>query len=487
MKANVSPTTQLSRRILGLFFALLILSVIFTTGCGAIFADRIAAASPVGRNEAETANTATTDTATTDTAATDTAATDTTVTGTTTTDTANNHINSDDLLLSVAPNSIEGKPIDDLFKNNIADFSLELFKKSYSTSGDNSLISPISVVLALAMATNGAGGETLAQMEAMLGGGIPIAELNEYLCEYISELPSNKDSKINIANSIWLNNNVKNVYVKPEFIQASADYYDASIFSKKFSQKTINEINKWVYNNTDKMIDSIISEIDEKLGVAYLINAVAFDAKWDVKYKPYDIQQGTFTDINRSIQKVDFMDSLEDKYIDDGNARGFIKPYSNGDYSFVALLPNDDVSIYQYIDSLTGAGFVQAINDAQSAKVEAIIPKFEFDYNLELNSALYDLGMQAAFSSRDADFSRMADFSNDNNISIEKVLHKTYIAITEIGTIAGAATAVSITEAAMQIAPETIITIRLDRPFVFAIIDNATNLPLFVGTVLTMN
>ncbi|MDD4700418.1 MAG: serpin family protein [Oscillospiraceae bacterium] len=29
--------------------------------------------------------------------------------------------------------------------------------------------------------------------------------------------------------------------------------------------------------------------------------------------------------------------------------------------------------------------------------------------------------------------------------------------------------------------------VRLDRPFVYAIIDNATNLPVFLGTVMSVN
>jgi serpin B len=90
--------------------------------------------------------------------------------------------------------------------------------------------------------------------------------------------------------------------------------------------------------------------------------------------------------------------------------------------------------------------------------------------------------MIAAFDVFEADFSRMASSSYEN-IFIDEVLHKTFISVDELGTRAGAVTMVAAAGGGAAQDPKVV---RLDRPFVFAIIDTATNLPLFIGTLLTV-
>lgn len=110
------------------------------------------------------------------------------------------------LMEGIAAKTVSGKAADDAFKNSSADFAIRLFQKARDDN-KNSLISPLSVMLALSMTANGARGETLAQMESLLGGDIPMETLNEYLYSYIKALPSEKTAKLNIANSIWFRDN----------------------------------------------------------------------------------------------------------------------------------------------------------------------------------------------------------------------------------------------------------------------------------------
>ena len=216
----------------------------------------------------------------------------------------------------------------------------------------------------------------------------------------------------------------------------------------------------------------------------YLINAVVFDAEWQTIYNEYNVQIGDFTDINGIKQNVEFMHSNEYQYLDDGKATGFIKPYVNNNYSFAALLPNENITIEEYIESLTGAGFINTLKNYESETVYASMPKFEYEYEIQMNDALKTLGMPDAFDNNKADFKKMAK-SSDGNIYIGEVLHKTYILVDERGTKAGAVTKVEM--AAGSAMPSDPKTVRLDRPFVYAIIDNATNLPVFVGAVVTIN
>lgn len=81
------------------------------------------------------------------------------------------------LMEGIAAKPVSGKAADDAFKNSNADFAIRLFQQTRDDN-KNSLISPLSVMLALSMTANGAKGETLAQMEALLGGDIPMETLN---------------------------------------------------------------------------------------------------------------------------------------------------------------------------------------------------------------------------------------------------------------------------------------------------------------------
>ena len=357
----------------------------------------------------------------------------------------------------------------------VADFAVKLFQKSVS-SGENALVSPLSVLCALAMTANGAEGETLAQMEE--GFGLSVPELNDYLHTYLSALPTGDKYKLGAANSIWFRDD-KTLTVEEDFLQANADYYGASIYKAAFDANTLKDINAWVKENTGGMIEKILDKIPEA-AVMYLINALAFDAEWERIYNISDVRDGRFTTEAGETRDVEMMYASEDQYLDDGNAKGFIKYYAGRKYAFAVLLPNEEISLNDYIASLTGDKLMNTLQNARSVEVNTAIPKFESEYSVEMSGILKSMSMTDAFDCERADFSGLGK-SAGGNIFIGRVIHKTYIAVDEKGTKAGAATAVEMrTMSAMPDEPKTVY---LDRPFVYMLIDCETNLPVFIGTV----
>ncbi len=383
-----------------------------------------------------------------------------------------------DLMEGIQAAKVSGKAADDTWIGSSADFALELFKQSVAQD-KNALISPLSVMLALAMTANGADSQTKAEMEALLGGTISLDDLNKYLYSYVNNLPSDKDYKVEIANSIWFRDDENRLKVEKAFLQTNADYYGASAYKSPFDEQTVKDINNWVKKHTDGMIDEIVDQIDADT-ILYLINALVFDAKWQVAYEKGNVYEDSFTAYNKDVRTVDMMFSEESRYLDDGNAVGFIKPYKDNKYSFVALLPNEDISIGDYVASLTGDNFLATMQNAKNAFVEVRMPKFSYDYTIEMNKALKGMGMPTAFDSGAADFSKMGQ-SSYGNIYIGEVLHKTFISVDELGTKAGAVTKVEMKDECAAIYDYFV---KLNRPFVYAIVDNATNLPLFIGTVM---
>ena len=385
-----------------------------------------------------------------------------------------------DLMEGVKANTVTGKAADDAFAQSQMRLAVELFQSSVLESKDeNVLISPLSIQLALAMTANGADGKTLAEMEALLGGEIVLDELNEYLYSYVKNLPTDEKYKLQIANSIWFRDDEGRLQVEKDFLQKNADYYGAQAYKAAFDDQTLKDINNWVNNHTDGMIDSILDQIDED-AVMYLINALVFDAEWQHVYDKSDVYKGKFTNIGGTEKQVDMMHSEETVYLQDEYATGFMKPYSGSKYSFAALLPNEGVDIYEYVAGLTGEDLMETLSTPQLGMVMTTLPKFSYEYELTMNDLLKDLGMPTAFSSDDADFSKLGK-SSRGNIYIGDVLHKTFISVDELGTKAGAVTKVEIRD---ESAPMSEWVVNLNRPFVYMIIDNETNLPVFIGTVM---
>lgn len=384
-----------------------------------------------------------------------------------------------DMMKGISAEKVAGKSADHKFLETTADFSMELFKNTISPD-QNSLVSPLSVLLALAMTANGADGETLAEMETLLGGDIPLDELNKYLYAFAQGLPNTEKSKLTIANSIWFRDS-ENFQVEGDFLQTNANYYDAAAYKSAFDQQTLKDINNWVKNNTDGMIDKILEEIPSS-AIMYLINAITFDAQWETVYKKEDVRPGNFTGLEGKTKEVTMMQSEEKFYLQDDRTTGFVKPYADDCYSFVALLPNPGVCVQEYIESLNGEKLLQLLGNAENTTVRATMPKFSYSYTVEMNDALITLGMPKAFSPGEADFSRLGQVPGEN-IYIGDVLHKTFISVDAQGTKAAAVTKVGVECTGILDAKHVV----LDRPFVYAIIDNASNLPVFIGTVMEIN
>lgn len=358
----------------------------------------------------------------------------------------------------------------------VADFGLRTLRQCLEEEPGNAMISPLSILCALGMTANGAKGETLSQMEKAFG--LPLEELREYLAAYVSAMPSSEDAGFHAANALWLKD--QGLSVKQEFLQANADYFGADAYKAPFDSGTLEEINGWVNENTHGMIPKILEELSPAT-VAVLVNALAFEGKWEKPYEDIQVHDGVFTKEDGTSQPVKMMYSEESRYLEDEAAAGFLKYYKGGEYAFAALLPEDGVSVQEYLSSLSGEKLHGLLENVQDTAVSAGIPKFTSDYSALLNDLLMDMGMTDAFDPALADFSGLGTMDSGDNIYVSKVLHKTHIAVDEQGTKAGAVTAV-VQEAgsALMEEPKRVI---LDRPFLYMIIDCQANVPIFLGTV----
>ena len=360
------------------------------------------------------------------------------------------------------------------------DFVVRLLKAS-NDSGKNTLISPLSVMSALTMTANGAGGETLKQMEEALG--MPLEELNAYLTAYMNSLSDSDKYKMDLANSIWFTSK-DSFTVNEDFIKENVAKFGADIYKAPFDDSTLKDINKWVKEKTDGMIPKILDQISED-AVMYLINALAFEAEWVDPYFDFQVQKEDFTAEDGSKEKVELMHSTEGTYLESEDATGLVKYYKGGKYAFAALLPNEGVTVDELIANLDGNKLHEILANRKDTEVIAAIPKFETDFDIEMSDVLKGMGMIDAFDAGKADFTAMGT-SEINNIFISRVIHKTFISVAEQGTKAGAATLVEMTEgcALPEEEPKEVI---LNRPFVYMLVDCETWTPFFIGTLMHVN
>ncbi len=382
-----------------------------------------------------------------------------------------------DLTESITPSEINVSGEFSSDNSRITDFAVRLFKASES-EGNNTLISPLSVLCALSMTANGAKEETLEQMERVLG--LPIDKLNQYIYNYLKNLPQNEKYKLSLANSIWFTDDDR-FTVNNDFLQTNTDYYGANIFKAPFNEATKNDINNWVNEKTDEMISEILDDISPD-AVMYLVNALAFEAEWMEIYEEKQIREGKFTKEDGTEQNATFMNGSENIYLEDGNATGFMKKYKGGKYAFVALLPNEGISVSEYIGSINGEALSSLLSNPQYTTVKTSIPKFETEYSVEMSAILSSMGMPDAFDPEKANFKGLGT-STAGNIYISRVIHKTFISVGERGTKAGAATAVEMKDYGMAETDKPK-QVYLNRPFVFMIVDCENNIPFFIGTMM---
>ena len=382
-----------------------------------------------------------------------------------------------DLMAGIRPNEVHATDDLDAQSKDITDFAVRLFQAS--AEGDaNSLISPLSVLYALAMTANGADGKTLEEMESVLG--LTTEELNLYLYSYLNKLPQGEQYKLSLANSIWFTEDDR-FTVNRNFLQANADYYGADIYEAPFNDATCKDMNNWVKEKTDGMIPGILDQLPPD-GVMCLVNALAFDGEWSATYETHQVQEGTFIKEDGTKQEADFMYGEDRIYLEDEKVTGFMKSYKGGKYAFVALLPKEGMSIAEYTDSLDGEVLHSLLSEPSYTTVRTAIPKFETEYAVEMSDILKMMGMPSAFDISTADFTGLGT-STAGNIYISQVLHKTFISVGENGTKAGAATAIIAADGAM-IETEEPKEVYLDRPFVYMLIDCENSIPFFIGTMM---
>lgn len=359
-------------------------------------------------------------------------------------------------------------------------FGLELFQRVIENeSAPNVMISPASVSLAMGMAYNGAETSTKEAFDSVLNyEGITRDEVNEITLDLINTLvTNNKDVLLEIANSIWYKSGFP---VYDSFLQMNSTYFNAEVTELDFSSPdAIETINDWVADKTHDKILKIIDELSPQSRMI-LINALYFNCMWETEFDPEETKKEMFyKEDGTSLNEVEMMTTEASfSYAATEDFTAVELPYKDKKFSMYLFLPAPGTTVKTLINMLDGETWDNWLDGfAEHDEVQVTMPKFKFDYMRSLNDDLSAMGLDVAFT-ESADFSGISEIP----LLISKVIHKTYIDVSEEGTEAAAVTAIvfDLTSVGPSGGP---VIVRFDRPFLFAITENSSNSVVFIGTV----
>lgn len=348
-----------------------------------------------------------------------------------------------------------------------------LHELAKNEDAENFMISPLSLSIALGMTYNGADGETKEAFENVLHLTESVDETNQFYQNLINKLASSADgSVLDIANSIWIRDGFP---VLKSFKEMNEKYFYARIQNLDFKdKKSVDIINKWVSDNTNKKIPSVISSIPSDV-IMYLINALYFKADWKSKFDKDDTNKMPFYSDEASFENVDMMHQENElDYFENDLFSSVILPYEKDKFSMVVLLPKKG-TVTDFVNEINIDSWNEWSQQYYPTKVALTIPKFKQEYKESFKDELLALGLENTFSG--ANFSKMTS----DAVEISDVFQKTFIEVKEEGTEAAAVTVV--VAVVTSVGPSDRVIFNANRPFLYIIKENVTGSICFVGKV----
>ncbi|MBQ4288978.1 MAG: hypothetical protein II749_03340 [Clostridia bacterium] len=354
-------------------------------------------------------------------------------------------------------------------------YSARLVDLLYKRHKENVVVSDLSIKMALAMCLEGADGTTKAEMLAYFGAKDE-REVLDKMTELLSSQTDDETVKMLLANMILYNDDttLSEAYIK----KIQEDFDITPLERKLFSDETATEINDFVKKNTRGLIERITKKEDLEDLKLFLVNTLYFKGTWahEIDYSAYE---DTFHGLDKD-NKVTFYNDTVDTYFENDKAVAFAKQYY-GNYEFIGILPKEEGDFD--LESLDLAGLLES-RDYSSYDVDIILPKLDIEYGGDITDCIKEDGLRTAFDPLHADFSGM---SEDTELVLSKVIHKTRLKLDGKGTEAAAVTAIGMKATGMFMPEEKEKKeVHLTRPFVFIIYDYTTDTALFTGKIIDL-
>ena len=363
-------------------------------------------------------------------------------------------------------------------EENVFAFSQNLFRKILASGEENVVISPLSVYYVLAMIALGALEDTLCEFNTLLGIEPHSLARKLYILTDVLE-QSTGSTTVNIGGSVWISDFFK---INPDFYQVISYYFRAGAYTRDLmSQLTINEINEWIYNQTQGLIADAVYEIEPEI-IMILINTLYLSARWARTFNPMSERAGTFylesgefvEAVFLSTNHISLAVSVTDYY------EAVFLPYDDDRTGFILVRPTDGTSIRDFIFAADLNDILQSLSLHSEVLVQ--MPKIDKTFEVTLNDYLKKMGLVLAFDQFFSNLSGLVaeDAMKPYLIYLSEVIQKARLLVHSKGT---EAAAVTWGLPAYVMSPFHPIELNFNTPFVYLIYDTQTNVVLFMGVV----
>lgn len=335
---------------------------------------------------------------------------------------------------------------------------------------ENLVLSPLSLLIALAMTAEASAGETKREITNVFCGKHSYDEVLALLRDCLKQFT--KSESVNSASAVIVDDEVKDS-INSNFTERLQDLFAGRLFCSK---DVVNEVNTWVRKETHGLIDNIADNSMRDMLIS-LLNAIVFEVEWADEYVDDDVKEKLFTNADGSSGEVSMLESLEDSYVENMLYKGFVKPYLGSEFSYMALLPkkkSNDISGKM----LKNIDFTKLFQERRREKVSVYLPEYKDELTLDMERVLRKLGINKVFSDS-ADFSPLSS----EWLKINQAIQKVKIEVDRKGTRAAVVSMMGFGVGGINISLNKPREVHLDRPFVYAIIHNETGLPVFTGIV----
>ena len=338
----------------------------------------------------------------------------------------------------------------------------------YGTS-ENIVISPTSLAFALAMVAEGADAKT----QQLIKENLSVGDYSN-IEELIDDL---ENSGIRIANAAFC---CPEIELNADYVNKLHNYYKAKVFSP--SANAVDEINSWVNDQTDGLIDEMLNSIPNSDNILYLINALCMDAQWKIPFDKAKSTDGIFLGKD-SEHEVTFMNNTGIySYSEHDDAQIVKLDYVDSELSMYVILPTDENTM-EIIKSLSENEAKWLDSDKfELTNLALSIPKLDLTCLNYLSDPLKTIGLDRIFDASKTDFSLI---TNDIDLKLSDVVQSTRIQIDEIGTRAAAGTSVSLSETSYM--EQKLIIMNVNREFIIIIKDEVTDSIVFFSTIDSPN
>jgi serpin B len=365
-------------------------------------------------------------------------------------------------------------------------FGFDLYQRLRGNPG-NLVMSPASLTTALVMTWVGARGETAAQMRKVLhleGTADEVLTTSGQLARSLQD-PS-RPIVFRIANQLF---GEKTYQLVPAFLEKIRAAFGAPIevldFQREPEQARVH-INEWVEDKTEHRIKDLVppNGINSETRLV-LVNAIYFLGDWAYRFDsdatdpaPFHLTASETKDVPTMNRTGEFR--IAQRY----GVTALEIPYKGGELSMMLLVPDELEGLAAFESALDPKKLDALVSTMETETVQLALPRFEVSpgESLSLKEDLEELGMLLAFDDQEGDFTGIANPPNfADGLVIAEVFHKGFVRVDEKGTEAAAATAVVMMKRSWP--PEPPRQLKVNRPFLFLIRDNASGLVLFLGRV----